>query len=381
MKKLSICILCLFVLSGCWDRGEVNDVAFVIATGFDKVEENLYRVSVQVPLPGAMGEGTSGGGGGTSGGPFYVDSGVGRNVRESNDDLQKRMSRELYFGHRRVLVFGEELARGGFKKSLDVVFEQPQSRLSSYVLLTKGEAMKVLNAEPHLEQLPAEAVREMAKSRDAITVKNVLIDLYRDGIDPVIPVIEVVKTQNGESKDKRDEYLLDGYGIMKHDQLKFFTSKKEMAGTLWLNGKYQGRNYTFSLDEESELNVFINKLKVDISSAIRHKVPKFTIDIQVKADMMQNEPNLDMEDEKQYEKATSKMENQIKEEVMEIITHSTSEGIDMVGLGWHLFRSENYIWNEKFKDRWDQILPELDIEVNVEAEIKRIINSGINIKE
>ncbi|MBM7663041.1 Ger(x)C family germination protein [Bacillus mesophilus] len=381
MCKIFMLFLCVLVLSGCWDRSEVNDVAFVIATGFDKVEENKFQVSVQVPLPGAMGDGASGGGGGTSGGPYYVDSGIGRNVRESNDDLQKRMSRELYFGHRRVLVFGEKMARGGFQKSLEVVLEQPQSRLSSYVLLTDGEALKILNGTPHLEQLPAEAIREMAKSMNAITVKDVLNDLERHGKDPVIPKVDVVETQNGDSKDKKDEFKLNGFGILKHDHLKFFTNKQETSGAMWLLEKFPGSNYTFSLGEKDEINVYINNQRTQINSKVIDGMPTFTINIKVNAHTVQNEPKLDLEKQEEYKLATGKMEEQIKAEVTEILEHSTSEGIDMAGLGWHLFRHEIFLWEEKWKDNWEKLLPDLKIDVKVNAEIERTINSGINIKE
>ncbi|HWO97783.1 MAG TPA: Ger(x)C family spore germination protein, partial [Bacillus sp. (in: firmicutes)] len=125
--------ICCISLTGCWDRKEINDIAFVTATGFDRKGENQYQVSVQVPLPGGMGgAGSSGGGGGTGGNKsFYVDSEIGRNIRESNDKLQRRMSRNLYFAHRRVLIVGDELARKGFDDVLNLIALQPQARLSA----------------------------------------------------------------------------------------------------------------------------------------------------------------------------------------------------------------------------------------------------------
>lgn len=40
-------ILFLLSLTGCWDRKEINDLAFVIATGVDKGKDDEYKVSVQ----------------------------------------------------------------------------------------------------------------------------------------------------------------------------------------------------------------------------------------------------------------------------------------------------------------------------------------------
>lgn len=382
MKKILLIWITLLFLTGCWDRSEVNDMAYVTETGFDKVGDNQFRVSVQVPLPGDMGESsTSGGGGGTGGGPYYVDSGIGRNVRESNDDLQKRMSRELYFGHRRILIFGEELARFGFQKSLDVVLEQPQSRLSSYVYVTKGEALNILNATPHFEQLPSEALREMAKAQHGYTVKDVLNDIAKPGKDPVIHVAMVKETQNGESEDKKDELMVDGFGVLKGDKLKFFSNKEETNGILWLTENFVGRNYTYVVGEKDELNITIKSQTADLKMNEDNEIPEFSINISVEAEMMQNEPNLNLDNEEDYNLAVGNMKEQIKSEVTSILEHSTKEGIDIYGLGWYLFRNHNFLWEDKFKDRWEEVLPELEVNVNVNAEIKRTINSGLNIKE
>jgi spore germination protein KC len=377
-----ICLLCICVpmLTGCWDRVEVNDLAFVVSTGFDKVGDNQFRVSVQVPLPGAMSESSGGGGGTGEGGPYYVDSGIGRNVRESNDNLQERMSRELYFAHRRVIIFGEELARFGFKKSLDVVLEQPQSRLSAYVFLTKGEAINVLNATPHLEMLPAEAMREMAKLDVGITVKEVLIDISRPGKDTFIPIVETAETQNADSKDKKQEVKMSGFGILKKDELKFFTTKEEGWGVRWLLEKAEGKNYTFVVGEKEELNVNIMKSKVKTKFKSNGDNPSFTLTINVESNMMQNEPNLKLAEQEVYSSVKKDMEKQIKSDVLALINHGREEGIDIFGFGWYLYLHHNGQW-EKWKEDWEQILKNADIEIKVDAEIKRTINSGINIKE
>ncbi|WKL04167.1 hypothetical protein Q0F98_13830 [Paenibacillus amylolyticus] len=60
-------LLCTLFIAGCWDRKEINDIAFVIGVAVDKEDDN-YRSSLQIALPGQSGTtGSSGGGGGTRG--------------------------------------------------------------------------------------------------------------------------------------------------------------------------------------------------------------------------------------------------------------------------------------------------------------------------
>ena len=48
-------------MTGCWDRIEINDVAIIIATAID-LEDDMYRVTVQLPLPWPIGDVNGGGG-------------------------------------------------------------------------------------------------------------------------------------------------------------------------------------------------------------------------------------------------------------------------------------------------------------------------------
>jgi spore germination protein KC len=372
----------LFILSGCWDRAEINDLAFVTASGIDKEEKNKFVTAVQVPLPGAMGgAGSSGGGGGTVGGPYYVDSEAGRNVRESNDNLQRKMSRKLYFGHRRIIVFGERIAREGFHKSLNVVLEQPQSRLSSFVLVTDGTSMKVLNATPHMEKISSEAIREMAKNYMDLSVKDVLNDIDRPGKDPVIPVVKVVKTKNGDSKDKKDEIMINGVGIFKGEKLVYFADREESMGAMWLLGRMKRKNFTFPVDELAEINVNINHVKIKVKPQLKGDIPSFHLNLIVKSSMMQNEPQLDLSEKKKYQFVTTKMEKEIKQQVESVLNHSKQKGIDVFGLGYYIYTHDNPVWEKKWENNWDKVLPEVEIKVSVKADIDQSVNPGIQIRE
>ena len=61
-KAILVLILCAALLTGCWDREEINDVAFVIGIAVDK-EGDEYRSSLQIALPGQAGASGSEGGG------------------------------------------------------------------------------------------------------------------------------------------------------------------------------------------------------------------------------------------------------------------------------------------------------------------------------
>ncbi|UPG62770.1 Ger(x)C family spore germination C-terminal domain-containing protein [Metabacillus endolithicus] len=220
----------------------------------------------------------------------------------------------------------------------------------------------------------------MAKMGVGLTVKGLMVDIERPGKDSFVPVVETATTQNAESEDKKEEIKLDGFGILSDDKLKFFTTAQETLGLLWIINEAAGNNYTFKVGEKDEINVRIQESKINPSYNKHDQKPSFSLKLDVKAKMMQNEPALNLDDEDIYESVKTEMEKQIKEEVLALLDHSHKEGSDIYGFGWYLYRHEHSQW-EDWKDDWESFLEELDIKVDVEAEIKKTINPGIKIGE
>lgn len=64
-KALAACIPLLLLpmlLSGCWERKELNELAFVLGLGLDKAEDG-YKVSMQVVIPSSITSQSAGGSG------------------------------------------------------------------------------------------------------------------------------------------------------------------------------------------------------------------------------------------------------------------------------------------------------------------------------
>ncbi|MDQ0157154.1 Ger(x)C family spore germination protein [Robertmurraya andreesenii] len=367
----SILLLVILLLTGCWDRKEINDLAFITSTGIDKEAENKFRVAFVIPLPSALSS-ASGGGGGTSGNkPYYVDSDTGRNVGEAYERLQGRMSREQFYAHRRVFVVGRELAEGGMKPSLDAILETPASRLSTLLVLAEGEALDVLTSSPHLEQFPTEAIREMALSSIHVDVRNALDDIYKPGKDPVLPIVKPVDTENN-GKDKRKEIQMGDVGIFEDDQLKFITKGKETLGVFWLLKKMKNKTFVIPIEEDSEINVKVLNYKLKTNYKIKNNLPEFTVKINVSTSLQQNEPKVKLENLQEYKKVTRKMEKEVEQQVSSLLNHAKAEGVDPFGLGLEVSRYDNEFWVKHLESRWRELLKEIKVSTEVTGEIERI---------
>lgn len=382
--KIFLSLLLLIPILGCWDRNEINDIAIVTGTGFDKVGEKNYRVAVQAPLPGEMGgSGSHGGGGGTSGGAtFFLDAGFGKSVRDANEDVQKRMSRRLTFGHRRIAVFGEELARDGLRQTLDVITRTREARLTVQIFVVEGEALGVLAAKPHLENLSSEAVREIGVQNYQITLRDFLLDYQKRGFDPIMPVISIVPNVSPDKELQEDQIEIRKLAMFKDDKLEFITEDEQTAGASWLLGEKEGLSYTVTVEEDDEVNIRVIEHNVTINYEIENDEPVFSIDIDVTGNILENETELNLEEPESIERINKQIEEQIKREVTSILDETLEKGIDPFGFGWLLQRRERGKWQE-WKPIWREKLPQIKYEVSIQSRIELIglVTEGIGIGE
>jgi Ger(x)C family germination protein len=381
IRLMLICIISVILLTGCWDRSEINDIAFVVATGVDKGAKNKFLYSVQIPLPSSMGgAGSSGGGGGTSGeGPYLVAQGTGGNERQGIEEIQTKLSRRIYLGHRRVHIIGQSLAKAGISKSLNAIFTQPRSRISTFLLISNGDAVKLLKAQPRMEQYSGEGMREMSKNSLNMTARDALQDLYREGKDMIIPVVNTASTTKTDKSKK--EVQMDSFAVFKEDKLAFSTNKDESAGILWLFEKMQKKSSSFPVAKNEELSVQIFEQQTEPKLKIVDGKPTFVLTVRTAGVLYENEANYRIEDPKTYRLIISKMENEIKEEIQAVLKHAHSQGVDVYGFGWYLFKNNHQEWEQNWKDNWRSTLPNLKVSVVVDADIQRTANIGINEKE
>ncbi|MBU8906604.1 Ger(x)C family spore germination protein [Desertibacillus haloalkaliphilus] len=387
MKKrllLLLIFIVLFVQVGCWDRIEVNDVAVVSATSIDRLESGKFIVGEQIPLPGAMGgAGSEGGGGGTTGGdPFYVDAGVGESVRRAQDDLQQRLSRSLRYGHRRVILFGKDAAKAGLGKKLDVLTRNIEGRLTTNVFMTEGQAIDVIAVNPELEQLGAEAIREIGNARYEQSIGEFLKDFQRDGMDPMLPVVDVAENNNPNPEARSEQVQIKRVGIFKEDQLEFITTEKESKGVSWMMELMHGNYVTLPVGDRNYLNIWMKDQTATIDYEIENDKPKFLVTIDTQAMILENQSDLNLEEPSVFDTVEKALKEEIEGHVNEIFTATLSRGIDTFGLGWLLRRREPNKWKE-WKEHWRELLPELEIEITVESPVQAtgLTSKGIGVKE
>ncbi|WP_169306538.1 Ger(x)C family spore germination protein [Cohnella pontilimi] len=379
---IMIAVAVVVPLTGCWDRREINDVAFILTTAYDLEPDGNFRVTVQIPLAGQLG-GAKGGGGGSGGDKtYYIDSDTGRTIREASAKVQARSSRRLFSAHRRVVIIGEDLARThGIRDLFEAISRFTENRITSYMIVSKGKAADLLNTDPPLERFSGEAIREMAKAqgRAVINIKNVAQELNTPYSDPVILYLGKKETEGGS--DKKTEIQLLGYAHFKQDKM-VDTFEKDKANALNLLRKHS-RPYDIVIPfGQKHISLEMTDARTTIRPVFKAKNNvTFQIKVWSKMAVMENLSGSDLTDPVIFRQVRDKASESLRQTLLETLKQIQKYKTDPIDLGKHIWRSHPGKWQSTYRHDWRDRMDKADFDLQVQTDIIQIGYISSNIAE
>jgi spore germination protein KC len=359
----------MLLLSGCWDRTEINDVAFVLSTALDLEKDGQVRLTVLIPLPGQMG-GQGGGGGGTSGDKsYYLDSEVGPTYRDAHMKLQRRMSRRMFLAHRRTILVGEELARQGIRDVFDSSPRSPETRMSTYMIVTKGKAYEMLEASPRFERFPSESIRELAKDQTVadMNMKDVALGLSSQGGDPTAVYMDVSTSQKGDSPSKEIE--IKGYALFSGDKMIGTLENETANGYSWLNNWKVINNITLPVDKDHLMTLRLYSTRTHITPSIVNGKLNYSIYAHSKARLLENKSFYDLSQTAKALKVEAAISAYVKQSIQAFIDKSIKTDTDPAQFGAYLWRAYPEKWNSSYRDQWPADMKQARFSIQAESEL------------
>ncbi|MFO7248705.1 MAG: Ger(x)C family spore germination protein [Bacillota bacterium] len=372
----SLWILLLPLLTGCWDRVEINDLALVTAAGLDKGNGNTIKLSLQLAVPAAMpgatgggeGMGSSGSGGGK---PTIVAAAEGVTIPDAMSKLQEKLPRRIFWGNNRVIVIGEDLAREGIVPHVDFFARFPRNRLHAFVFVSKGDAEQVLAHIPPIERNAAEAMRELAEFRfgKRTTLKDLLQKLHTEQQTVIVPWIE--ETAVDGNQDRGTLLRLNGAAIFKGGKMIGYADDRLMRGILWVRDEIETATITAKVDRDGYISMQQLKAHTTMRPSIHNGKWKLTLDIITDDDVVHNASTLDPDDPKVAKMLENKTEEIINIRVREALDLAQKQlKADIFGFGEAFRRAYPKEW-QAAKTRWNEIFPTVEVTVRVKASVRR----------
>ncbi|WP_282940992.1 Ger(x)C family spore germination protein [Paenibacillus sp. RC67] len=381
MTSISICLMVL-LLAGCWDRVEVNDLTLIMAAGLDKKDDKL-SLSIEVFVPQPSGGGGGGGESGNSGkgtssatAQTLVRSAEGVTLADAISKLQEEFPRRIFWGHCEIFIFGEKLAREGMRENIDFIMRESGPRERADVFVSKGEAKDILKLIPPIERSSAEVLREMAKLQTGmkVTVKDFAEMLNGEARAAALPWVEVLPPEQYQQPNQTVGFI-NGTAIIKGDKMVGRLNDKLTRGLLWLRNEVESSIVTIE-PKESKGHVSMKLLRSDTNLVPHIDGDKWSVTVKINTedDVIQNTTQLDLSNPKLTKKLEKELAEDIEQRIKAALVRPQKQlNADIFNFADAFRRKYPKEWHE-VKDRWDEVFP--TVEVNIQASAK-ILRTGM----
>jgi spore germination protein KC len=382
------------MLTACWDRTELNNLAIVVGMGFDNKGENQIEVSTQIVNPGEVASKTGGGGGAS---PVTTLSATAVTTSEAIRELSTVSPRKVFRSHLRILVIGEALAREGIIQVMDGLSRNHEVRSDFYIIVAKGaHAKDVLEILTPLEKIPSNSMfsrLDMSSKIWAPTVKmqldEVIADLHKPEKGMVLTGIRILGDP-GKGKTMKNKWRSDPYSILKYSGLALFKEGKLVD---WLNSEEsKGYNYIMNNVVNSvghlacpgggEIAVDVTRTKSMVKGKTVGGRPEITVDLKVEENIYEVQCDIDVTKTENIERLETIANEKLASIMESAIRKAQKNKSDIFGFGNAIEDAEPKAWMKLKKD-WDEYFADLKVQVQVDTNIHRLgtINNSLMEKE
>ena len=363
----------LFIMTGCWNYRELNQLALITTMAIDLTEEGDYKVSVLIANGKNNQTNTREGQSQT-----VVYSGKGKTISRAFREINLQIPKIPYIGHLGVVVVSEEVAKEGMRGVLDYLLRNPESVKRFYLIMAKDDSAEdVIKVLSPLETFPGQSIttnislsNEQEAISTAINYSKFVENLLKVGKDPSIPTISISgdpdkgsSDKNLESSDIKSKIKLGPVALFKGDKLVYIASKTESRGMNIVTNQVDEMIIEYECgDGNIVVSMKNKKLLATVSVTSEGAIQELTCD----KNIQKNEVILEIE---------KKVEKKVKKNIKNAIEVTQEHSSDIFGVG-NLFYKKypNYFknldnWHDKYKTvSFDY---KVDIKLNTKGSVQK----------
>lgn len=372
MKKLAVILIILpcFLLTGCWDAREINELAFVLSIGLDKTD-NGFKVTAQIASPETYSK-TSSGTGSTQNKPFWIVTSTGKTIFEAIRNMASKSSRRIFWAHIKVIVISEKLAKGNTLEIFDFFTRNPELRLRTLIAVTPDEAEDVIKIQPEMEKDPAVYLEKVIENK-SLTGKScsiMLKDFIEDYLDaftgPVVSRLVIEKSGAKPIVKTSGAYVFDG------DKLSVPLDEIQTRGLLWIKNKMDGSIMVVNCPEDGNpVTLEIKKADSSMKSQIESGIPHFIINVKAEANITEQSCVTDFNDSKYLDGLSKALEKAIASDIQSTIAAAQDIDIDFPALNSVLHTQHKEQWHDIESD-WSRLFKNSQVTVTAKVTIHHI---------
>lgn len=374
---------------------EIDDMEILKLTGLDYIENSKEDNKAALSFLLEMEEGAAESSGQeTKSQSQKIITYKAESFNEAVRSMQFYTDKTMAGSHVKYFLIGEETAKNNIDKVLDILSKDQEVRLSSYVYIVKDmTAQEFLENVISSEYKLSDVLDNMEKSSNQktivkyITISEMLSSKLSDSETYLIPTLEFTKNMDkisevkGEKEEKEEkqeakeltkQFEFYGYAIMKENKLINYLDDKEAIIYNMLINESKGGNIDVQNEKKDIVSFGINDISTDYSFEFdnNNKLKEVRININFRSNFEEVLSEDDITKQSNLEKYEKLQEEKIKRQAEKLIEKSQKLNIDIFSIGEKLSIKHPYKFR-KIKNEYAEIYKDLEIKVNVKADIER----------
>ncbi|MCA0969764.1 Ger(x)C family spore germination protein [Halobacillus litoralis] len=364
MKKILLIIICLLLLTGCWDERQFKNIKLVMTMGFDQGEDGGIIETVSIPT---VNRGTEG----QTEERVQVLSTWARTPLEGRDFVDQSIAESFDPAKLRVVVIGEELAKENIYSVLDEFYRNPTNNLNAHLAIAKGRASDVLSYQNISDTMISEYISGVLEGAVASThatgenIQLICAELFEPGEDFSLPILAV--------DEEKQLIKYDGMALFHEEQYSGVDIPMKLSTMFMLMQGIKGRvaHLTKKVSDEHEderynyvtVNVRGHKRKADIS--VHKDTVSVDLNLSLKVRVVEY-PSDHLQEKRTIDELDEKLSETLTKDAQKVVSLMQEANSDI----WAIGRQVKAYYPEVYKELdWAETFPEIEIKPSVKVEV------------
>ena len=373
------------LLSGCWDKVEIDRRNFISTIAIDVGEDigkekelkklnlvepssgiNIKKINVTYGFPDMSTVGAEKSG---SAQEKYINT-QAYSMEDAYSEAMAKSSRDIYLGHTKLLILSSDILnhKDTVKEIVDYLERNPSINRMIQVVVSDGPAEDYLKFKPETENNTQYYISGLMDNSDrnsrilSMNLNELLILLSENG-NALLPMISL--------DNERKELVLSGAAIIEDYELKGVFSPIQLINIQLLSGKFKAGKKAIYLDGHP-IDYLIDGYHRKIRVVQEGNKLVINVDINLEGQIGGYYVGKKILDEGELQKIQNAFNSSISEDLRKAMELAIKEyGIDPFGVREHIEKFNPSLWNKIEKD-WKTKYKESSVNVTVDTKIRRI---------
>ena len=349
MKKIVILIISIFLLTGCYDNIELNNLAIVTGIGIDYIDDNFY-VNYEILNDTNTEEVISM--------KSFIASGNGKTINEAFTNVNYKVSKKPYFAHLKVVVVSKEIIDNHLKDIVDFLLRDTNIRDEFFLLATTNATpLEILSHNSNYYPVVSELIinlKDNEKYNNNLAIdenyQQLLAKIISKNYDGIIGTLSL----------NDNEITINNFFILKDYKYQATLTKEESTIYNLLTTNVLSKEFNKMYDN-GNVAISITYSSTDIEVLDN----EINLNVELKGKIVENNPNFDLKNEKTYEKLDKDFAKVIEDEItnfVKVLQKNKSDVLGFQDLYYKKTRKEN-------KDLWTkaQVNTQINLKINTKG--------------